>query len=71
MIAFVVPILGGIGLVRFADAKPLAAIGLPLIFQAGLATLMWLLLHRKVREREPRKAGQSHPKPHQSHSKAC
>ena len=51
MIAFVVPILGGIGLVRFADAKPLAAIGLPLIFQAGLATLMWLLLHRKVRER--------------------
>jgi hypothetical protein len=51
MIAFVVPILGGIGLVRFADAKPLAAIGLPLIFQAGLATLMWRLLHRKVRER--------------------
>jgi hypothetical protein len=52
MIAFVVPILGGVGLVRFADTEPLAAIGLPMIFQAGLATLMWLLLHRKVRERE-------------------
>jgi hypothetical protein len=39
-------------LARFADPEPLAAIGLPLIFQAGLAALMWLLLHRKVRERE-------------------
>ena len=51
VIAFVLPILGGIGLARFADAKPLAAIGLPLFFQAGLAALLWLLLHRKVRER--------------------
>ena len=52
IIAFVVPILGRIGLGRFVGAGPTVAIGLPLIFQAGLATLMWFLLYRKVRQRE-------------------
>jgi hypothetical protein len=37
---------------RFVGAGPIVAFGLPLTFQAGLAALMWLLLLRKVRERE-------------------
>ena len=50
--AFVFPALARIGLGRLIGAGPLAASGLPLIFQVGLATLMWFLLHRKVRQRE-------------------
>jgi hypothetical protein len=52
IIAFVVPILGRIGLTRFAQAGPVVAIGLPWILQAGLAALLWFLLLRKLRERE-------------------
>jgi hypothetical protein len=52
IIAFVAPILGRIGLDRFAGAGPMVAFGLPLVFQAGLAALMWSLLLSKVRDRE-------------------
>ena len=52
IIAFVAPILGRIGLGRFAGVGPMVAFGLSLTFQVGMAALMWLLLVRKVRERE-------------------
>jgi ABC-type Na+ efflux pump permease subunit len=52
IIAFVAPILGRVGLDRFAGAGPMVAFGLPLIFQAGLAALMWSLLLSKVHDRE-------------------
>ena len=51
IIAVVVPILGSIGLGRFAGAEPRIAFGLSLTFQLGQAALMWFLLHRKVRQR--------------------
>ena len=51
IIAVVVPILGNIGLGRFAGTEPRIAFGLSLTFQLGLAALMWFLLHRKVRQR--------------------
>jgi ABC-type transport system involved in multi-copper enzyme maturation permease subunit len=50
--AFVLPALARVGLGRIAGAGPLVASGLPLAFQVGLATLLWFLLHRKVRQRE-------------------
>ena len=52
IIAFVVPILGRIGLGRMAGAQAQAASALPLSFQIGLAVLLWVLLQRKVRHRE-------------------
>ena len=52
IVAFALPALGRIGLVRLAAAGPLVAVGLPLAFQLGLAALMWLLLLAKVRHRE-------------------
>jgi hypothetical protein len=47
-----VPILGRIGLARFAGVHPGNASGLAITLQLGLAALLWALLHRKVRQRE-------------------
>jgi ABC-type transport system involved in multi-copper enzyme maturation permease subunit len=51
-IAYVVPILVRVGLHRFAAAEPRTAFWLSLAFQLGLAGMMWVLLRRKVDERE-------------------
>jgi hypothetical protein len=52
LIAVVAPILGSIGLRRFAGAEPRLAFALSLVFQLGLAALLWFLLHRSVAQRE-------------------
>jgi ABC-type transport system involved in multi-copper enzyme maturation permease subunit len=52
LIAVAVPILGRIGLARFAGVHPGNASGLAITLQLGLAALLWALLHRKVRQRE-------------------
>jgi len=51
MVAFVLPLVASIALGRLVGAGHRVAFGLPLGFQVALATLLWFLLHRKLRDR--------------------